>query len=272
VQGPGLCLVDVVAEVSAAGDVHDLHDIGVDDVDCRHTVARRNAVQTRFRVLRTKVQARASASATCSTSPTAGVTEPPRTTTNETMTETRRLWRQEPDWRPIDRLLCELAWSATVVEWAEPSRRSTSRRPRTWCVTQHCASRNLGDWSGWPRAAPIRPRFGRLYGWVRWIDSPVPKPSSNYEHCAATATSRHTGPGTSTENDTASTNPATSTAPFPEPPAVPPEEPHPHHSAGVRNVSPDSLSAIHPSMTVHTTVAVLPPKFSVAKRRAPSTW
>jgi hypothetical protein len=26
------------------------------------------------------------------------------------------------------------------------------------------------------------------------------------------------------------------------------------------------------SMTVHTTVAVLPPKFNVAKRRAPSTW
>ena len=32
-------------------------------------------------------------------------------------------------------------------------------------------------------------------------------------------------------------------------------------------------SRVYPaSMTVHTTVAVLPPKFSVAKRRAPSTW
>ena len=32
-------------------------------------------------------------------------------------------------------------------------------------------------------------------------------------------------------------------------------------------------SRIYPaSMTVQTTVAVLPPKFSVAKRRAPSTW
>src|SRR5664280_1623029 len=29
---------------------------------------------------------------------------------------------------------------------------------------------------------------------------------------------------------------------------------------------------IYPSMTVHTTVAMLPPKFSVAKRRAPWTW
>src|SRR5674476_870547 len=44
---------------------------------------------TRFRVLRTHVQARSPASATCSTRPSAGVTEPPRTTTNETRTETR---------------------------------------------------------------------------------------------------------------------------------------------------------------------------------------
>src|SRR5664279_3750219 len=44
---------------------------------------------TRFRVLRTHVQARSSASATCSTRPSAGVTEPPRTTTNETRTETQ---------------------------------------------------------------------------------------------------------------------------------------------------------------------------------------
>src|ERR1019366_891147 len=44
---------------------------------------------TRFRVLRTHVQARSSASATCSTTPSASVTEPPRTTTNETTTETR---------------------------------------------------------------------------------------------------------------------------------------------------------------------------------------
>jgi hypothetical protein len=43
---------------------------------------------TRFRVLRTHVQPRSSASATCSTRPSTGVTEPPRTTTNETRTET----------------------------------------------------------------------------------------------------------------------------------------------------------------------------------------
>src|SRR5664280_1466778 len=44
---------------------------------------------TRFRVLRTHVQVRSSTSATCSTDLSAGVTEPPRTTTNETITETR---------------------------------------------------------------------------------------------------------------------------------------------------------------------------------------
>jgi hypothetical protein len=44
---------------------------------------------TRFRVLRTHVQARSPAPATCSTDLSAGVTEPPRTTTNETKTETR---------------------------------------------------------------------------------------------------------------------------------------------------------------------------------------
>ena len=44
---------------------------------------------TRFRVLRTHVQARSHASAACSKRPFAGVTEPPRTTTNETRTETR---------------------------------------------------------------------------------------------------------------------------------------------------------------------------------------
>ena len=51
---------------------------------------------TRFRVLRTHVQARSPASATCSTHPSASVTEPPRTTTNETKTETRQLRRREP--------------------------------------------------------------------------------------------------------------------------------------------------------------------------------
>src|ERR1019366_3903818 len=44
---------------------------------------------TRFRVLRTHVQARSPTSTTCSTRPSADVTEPPRTTTNETRTETR---------------------------------------------------------------------------------------------------------------------------------------------------------------------------------------
>src|ERR1035437_10212004 len=93
--------------------------------------------------------------------------------------------------------------------------------------------------SPWPTAGPSPPVSSRGPAATSWPtdstspepagDSPVPKPSSSYEHSAATATSRHTGPGTSTENDTASTNPATSTAPFPEPPEVPPEEPHPNH-------------------------------------------
>src|ERR1035437_3690901 len=103
--------------------------------------------------------------------------------------------------------------------------------------------------SPWPTAGPSPPVSSRGPAATSWPtdstspepagDSPVPKPSSSYEHSAATATSRHTGPGTSTENDTASTNPATSTAPFPEPPEVPPEEPHPYQS--VYELSIDEL-------------------------------
>ena len=54
-QGRGLCLVDVVAELGAAGEVHDLHDIGVDDVDCRHTVASQSFGHDRFEASRTHV-------------------------------------------------------------------------------------------------------------------------------------------------------------------------------------------------------------------------
>src|ERR1035437_5784896 len=100
--------------------------------------------------------------------------------------------------------------------------------------------------SPWPTAGPSPPVSSRGPAATSWPtdstspepagDSPVPKPSSSYEHSAATATSRHTGPGTSTENDTACTNRATSTAPFPEPPEVPPEEPHPKQKVGFYGV------------------------------------
>jgi hypothetical protein len=52
---------------------------------------------TRFRVLRTHVQARSETSAPCSTGRSASVAEPSRTTTNETRTETRQLRRRESD-------------------------------------------------------------------------------------------------------------------------------------------------------------------------------
>ena len=45
---------------------------------------------TRFRVLRTRVQPRSSASVSCSASPSTAIAEPSRTTTNETTTETMR--------------------------------------------------------------------------------------------------------------------------------------------------------------------------------------
>jgi hypothetical protein len=76
---------------------------------------------TRFRVLRTHVQARSPTSTTCSTRPSADVTEPPRTTTNETRTETRSA----------------LASSAGLGP-QPPTAPMTARR-KTWHRRLHCA-------------------------------------------------------------------------------------------------------------------------------------
>ena len=58
---------------------------------------------TRFRVLRTHVQPRLSASAPCSTNPSVAVAEPSRTTTNETKTETKETRRRNVQslWRAV---------------------------------------------------------------------------------------------------------------------------------------------------------------------------